>query len=64
MPTLLNVNEEKPLTITEYSQKFGVNEKTARRDFKKLISLEFVEKIASTKKAYFKAKNQSGLPEK
>jgi len=60
----LTVNEEKTLTITQYSQKFFVNEKTARRDFKKLISLGLVEKIGSTKKAYFKAKKQSVLPEK
>ncbi|MDA3793079.1 MAG: DUF4062 domain-containing protein [Elusimicrobia bacterium] len=50
------VNNGKNITITEYSKKNNINEKTARRDFKKLIELEFVEKKGSTKKAYFKAK--------
>lgn len=33
-----------------------VNEKTARRDLKKLVELNFVEKVGATKNAYFKAK--------
>jgi len=50
------VNENRKLSIGEYCNSFSVNEKTARRDFKKLISLGFVEKIGVTKNAYFKAK--------
>ncbi len=60
----LMVNEGKTFTINEYYKKFNTNEKTARRDFKKLISLGFVEKIGSTKKAYFKTRKQQELPKK
>lgn len=60
----LMVNDGKTFAINEYYQKFNTNEKTARRDFRKLISLGFVEKMGSTKKAYFKAREQQGLPKK
>jgi len=50
------VNEGKKFTINDYCRTLNVNEKTARRDFKKLISVDFVEKIGVTKNAYFKAK--------
>lgn len=52
----LMVNEGQKFTIEEYYKSFDVNEKTARRDFKKLIEVGFVEKIGTTKKAFFKAK--------
>jgi len=48
----LMVNERKTFTINEYYQKFNTSEKTARRDFKKLISLGFVEKIGSTNEPF------------
>lgn len=52
----LMVNEGKRFTIEEYHKSFEVNEKTARRDFQKLIKIGFVEKVGATKKAFFKAK--------
>lgn len=50
------VNERKNLTISDYCKILHVNEKTARRDFKKLVIFGFVEKVGVTKNAYFKAK--------
>lgn len=52
----LMMNEGKEFVIEEYHGFFNVNEKTARRDLKKLIKMGFVEKIGTTKKAFFKAK--------
>ena len=52
----LMVNEGKEFTISNYCEILHVNEKTARRDFKKLINVGFVEKVGVTKNAYFKAK--------
>ncbi len=52
------INEKKALEIDDYCKKFKVTEKTARRDFKKMIAIGYVEKIGSTKGAYFKAKLQ------
>ncbi len=52
----LMVNEGKNITIEEYYKSFKVNEKTARRDLKGLIKVGFVEKVGTTKKAFFKAK--------
>jgi len=52
----LMVNKNKNFDISEYYKKFKINEKTARRDLKKLVELEFVEKVGSTKKAFFRAK--------
>lgn len=49
------VNEKKTLEIDDYCRKFKVTEKTARRDFKKMISIGYVEKVGSTKGAFFKA---------
>ena len=50
------INERRTFTIEEYANCFKVHEKTARRDFKKLIEIGLVEKIGRTKGAYFKAK--------
>lgn len=58
----LMINESKNIEITDYASKFNVSEKTARRDLKKLTSIGFIEKIGSTKKAYFRAKDR--LPKK
>ncbi|MFH1368862.1 MAG: ATP-binding protein [Elusimicrobiota bacterium] len=58
----LMVNENKNIEIDDYYSRFRVNEKTARRDLKKLVSLGFVEKVGSTKKAFFRAKDK--LPKK
>jgi predicted HTH transcriptional regulator len=52
----LMVNEGKKFVIDEYSGLFSVHDKTARRDLKKLTRTGFVEKIGTTKKAFFKAK--------
>lgn len=52
----LMVNEGKKITIEEYYKSFDINEKTARRDLKVLIKVGFVEKVGTTKKAFFKAK--------
>jgi len=52
----LMVNEKKTMEIVVYCDHFQVNEKTARRDLKKLIDIGLVEKIGSTKGAFFKAK--------
>ena len=49
------VNEKKTITIYEYSNKFKVNEKTARRDLKRLVELDFARKVGATKNAYFKS---------
>ena len=49
------VNKKKILTIPAYANMFKVNEKTARRDLKRLVELNFAEKIGATKNAYFKA---------
>ncbi len=51
----LMVNEKKKFEIDNYCNKFKVTEKTARRDFKKMISVGYVEKVGSTKGAFFKA---------
>ena len=50
------VNEKKTMEIIDYCKQLKVNEKTARRDFKKLIEAGFIEKIGATKGAFFKAK--------
>ena len=52
----LMVNDKKTMEILVYCERFQVNEKTARRDLKKLIGTGLVEKIGSTKGAFFKAK--------
>ena len=52
----LMVNDKKTMEILVYCEHFQVNEKTARRDLKKLIDTGLVEKIGSTKGAFFKAK--------
>jgi len=52
----LMVNEKKTFDVGIYCREFKVNEKTARRDFKKMISVSVVEKIGSTKGSFFKAK--------
>lgn len=52
----LMVNEKKTFTIADYAEKFKVNEKTARRDLKRLADMDFVEKVGATKNAYFKAR--------
>ncbi len=52
----LMVNEGKKFIIVEYCKLFEMNEKTARRDLKKLIEKDLVKKVGTTKKAYFKAK--------
>ncbi|MEA3255186.1 MAG: helix-turn-helix domain-containing protein [Candidatus Altiarchaeota archaeon] len=52
----LMINERKTFTIKGYAECFDVNERTARRDLKKLGELGFVEKIGETKGAYFQAK--------
>ena len=49
------VNGKKTLEIDDYCRKFKITEKTARRDFKKMISIGYVEKVGSTKGAFFKA---------
>ncbi|GEM_PF-5103188 len=49
-------NENKTMEIISYCEQFKVNEKTARRDLRKLINVGFVKKIGSTKGAVFKAK--------
>jgi ATP-dependent DNA helicase RecG len=52
----LMVNDKKTMEILVYCERFQVNEKTARRDLKELINTGLVEKIGSTKGAFFKAK--------
>lgn len=52
----LMINEKKTIEIADYCKLFKVNEKTARRDFKKLIGVGFISKIGATKGAFFKAK--------
>jgi len=52
----LMVNEKITMEINDYCKQFSVNEKTTRRDLKKLIGIGFVEKIGATKGAFFKAK--------
>lgn len=52
----LMINEKKAMEIVGYCKRFKVNEKTARRDFKKLIETGFIEKIGASKGAFFKAK--------
>lgn len=52
----LMINEKKTMEIIAYCERFHVNEKTARRDFKKLVETGFVQKVGSTKGAFFKAK--------
>ena len=52
----LMVNDKQAMEIVVYRKHFHVNEKTARRDFKKLIETKLVQKIGSTKGAFFKAK--------
>ena len=52
----LMVNEKKTMEIVDYRKLFKVNEKTARRDFKKLIDIGFIKKIGATKRAFFKTK--------
>lgn len=52
----LMVNDKQAMEIVVYCKHFHVNEKTARRDFKQLIETGLVQKIGSTKGAFFKAK--------
>ncbi len=52
----LMVNEKKTMGIIDYCKLFKVNEKTARRDFKKLIGFGFIKKIGATKGAFFRNK--------
>ncbi len=52
----LIINERKTFTIKEYVGCFDVNDRTARRDLKKLIEFGFIEKLGKTKGAYFQAK--------
>ncbi|MBL7148197.1 MAG: hypothetical protein ISS82_05205 [Nanoarchaeota archaeon] len=49
------VNENKKMTIKEYSNTFRINEKTSKRDMKKLVILGYAKKVGFKKGAYFEA---------
>ncbi len=50
----LMVNENKTMNISLFCEQFQVNEKTARRDLKKMTEIKLIQKIGVTKKAFFK----------
>ncbi len=50
------VNQKKTFTVGQYVGEFGITDKTARMDLKKLISRNLVEKVGKTKGAHFRAK--------
>jgi len=50
------VNQKKTFTVGQYVREFGITDKTARMDLKKLISRNLVEKVGKTKGAHFRAK--------
>ena len=52
----LMVNENLRFTIGQYIKDFKVTDKTARVDLKELLRMGFIEKLGTTKGAYFKAK--------
>lgn len=52
----LMVNKKQNITIQKYADMFNISDKTAKRDIKKLVEAEMVEKVGFKKGAYFKAK--------
>lgn len=53
----LMINKNETMEIGTYCKKFKVNEKTARRDFKKMLLIGYIEKIGATKGAFFRKKS-------
>lgn len=54
----LMVNEQKSITIEQYTKMFKITDKTARVDLKELMDKNFISKVGSTKGAYFQAKKE------
>jgi len=52
----LVVNKKQNITIQKYADMFSISDKTAKRDIKKLVEVEMIEKVGFKKGAYFKAK--------
>lgn len=52
----LVVNKKQNITIQKYADMFNISDKTAKRDIKKLVEVEMIEKVGFKKGAYFKAK--------
>jgi len=52
----LAVNKKQNITIQKYADMFNISDKTAKRDIKKLIEVQMIEKVGFKKGAYFKAK--------
>lgn len=52
----LMINKNETMEIGTYCKKFKVNEKTARRDFKKMLLIGYIEKIGATKGSFFRKK--------
>jgi predicted HTH transcriptional regulator len=50
------VNQKKTFTVGQYVREFGITDKTARVDLKKLVSRNLIEKVGKTKGAHFRAK--------
>jgi ATP-dependent DNA helicase RecG len=49
------LNEKEKMTVRKYTEFYKVSDKTAKRDFKKLIELKFIIKRGVKKGAYFEA---------
>lgn len=52
----LMVNKKQNITVQKYVDMFNISDKTAKRDIKKLVEVEMIEKVGFKKGAYFKAK--------
>lgn len=63
--TLNYLQEHKVITSQEYAKRFGINDRTARRDLEKLAGIGYVEKYGKTKATqYLFPENLPPLPEK
>ncbi len=56
--TLNLLQKQKVITSKQYAEKFGIDERSARRDLEKLVEISYVEKIGKTKASKYLLREQ------